>query len=389
MLNDLIIFGGLLEDPVIRAYQMNDQKAALRYLVVFAEGNGISGNVFRQYAVYKLAFDDNIFSRTVEMHGRCGKSLRSLAEEDIGAIVRFVYKFEGFTKDYTPTCPANTASKSRFYGSMANIAEAFSGGPELVLQALADHYRDFGRTIAAKYIALGWEKGLFGIEKFDPITLDSLIGIDMQKEALNSNTERFLRGKGAQNTLLFGDSGTGKSSSVKALVNRYHSEGLRLLELKKHQLNELEAVMEKLIGSRYRYIVFLDDLSFEDNELGYKPLKAALEGRASEIPENVLIYATSNRRHLIKETWRDRAVEDEDVHISDTVQEKLSLAERFGLLVSFSVPGQAQYIEIVKALCAKQEIAYTEETEKAALQWAMFHHGRSGRTAKQFVNSLR
>ena len=385
MQNKLAIYTGLLKDPAISALMNNQEKEALGHLILFAEQNGIRGNVWRQYVCRLMAADDNIFSYTAEMQGGCGSSLMELANQDIVAILAFVYEHDHILNGYIPTSPSD---ESRFSLSVNRIAEAIDKSAKEVLHMLFVHYKNFGRGLAARYMALEWKDGLCGIEKFDRIQLDDLIGIESQKEALITNTERFIDRRGANNILVFGDSGTGKSSCVKALINRYNDQGLRLLELKKSQLSELEEVFSKLAKSSYRYIVFLDDLSFEEGELGYKALKAALEGKASQTPENVLFYATSNRRHLVKETWADRVLEREEVHLSDTMHEKLSLSERFGLTVLFVSPGQDEYLGIVEGLCNQNNIRFTEEIRTAAVQWALYHSGRSGRTAKQFVNTL-
>jgi len=387
MLEDLSVYRGLMKDPVMQALMSGSQGEAIGHLAVFAEENGICGGVLRHYAANIMALDDNMFSKTAELTGECGKSLWNLSKQDIGCVMEFLEKFNAILPDYIPTHPAAGKTAQGFSSSLLEIADSLLKSAEEAVKAFFAHYKKYGRGIAAKYNALGWGKDLRGIGTFDKTGMDDLIGIEQQKEMLIENTRRFLQHRGAQNVLLYGDSGTGKSSIVKALVNQYCVEGLRLLELKKNHLADLERISEKLGQSMYRYIVFLDDLSFEEGELGYKILKEALEGKAAQMPENVLFYATSNRRHLVKEVWSDRAVAEEDVHISDTVQEKLSLSDRFGLRIAFLTPALEQYLEIVKELCRKQEFLFDEELKDKAVQWT-FYNGRTGRSAKQFVGTL-
>ena len=228
------------------------------------------------------------------------------------------------------------------------------------------------------------------INNTDRVMLDDLIGYESQKKRLKDNTEAFVSGRRANNCLLFGDAGTGKSTSIKALINEYYDQGLRMIEIYKHEFKDLAAVISAIKNRNYRFIIYMDDLSFEDFEIEYKYLKAVIEGGLETRPDNVLIYATSNRRHLIKETWNDSHDMDLEKHHSDTVEEKLSLVERFGVTINFSTPGQKEYFHIVKELAARYpEIDLTEEELlKAANRWEMTHGGMSGRTAQQFVDYL-
>ncbi len=236
-----------------------------------------------------------------------------------------------------------------------------------------------------------------GKEMLEPITttgdvrLSDLIGYESQKQRLKDNTEAFVSGRKANNVLLFGDAGTGKSTSIKAILNEYYDRGLRMIEIYKHEFKYLSRIIAEIKNRNYRFIIYMDDLSFEEFEVEYKYLKAVIEGGLEVKPDNVLIYATSNRRHLIRETWKDRPdAFEEDMHQNDTVQEKLSLAERFGLTIGYFRPDQAGYFEIVKKLARRHpEIRLSEdELEMGARQWGMGHPGISGRTAQQYINSL-
>ena len=253
--------------------------------------------------------------------------------------------------------------------------------------------------------------GLFGLNKvfrlrqntvlpeFEPITntvevrLNDLIGYAAQKQMLVDNTVAFIAGHRANNLLLYGDSGTGKSTCIKAILNEYHDSGLRIIEIYKHQMKELAAVITLVKNRNYRFIIYMDDLSFEEFETDFKYLKAVIEGGLEITPDNVLIYATSNRRHLIRETWNDRAdaVKDgDDIHHSDTAEEKMSLVNRFGVTIRFGKPNQQEYLEIVKGIARRYpEITMPEdELVKEAFKWGTWHGSISGRRAQQFINYL-
>ena len=203
------------------------------------------------------------------------------------------------------------------------------------------------------------------------------------------NTEAFLAGKEANNVLLFGDAGTGKSSSVKAVLNEYYGRGLRMIEVYKHQFKTLSDVLEQIKDRNYKFIIYMDDLSFEDYELEYKYLKAILEGGLGKRPKNVLIYATSNRRHLIREKFSDKRELDDELHNNDTVQEKLSLAARFGVTIYYGSPDKRQFQEIVKSLAERHQLQMPiEQLYEAANQWELSHGGLSGRTAAQFITHM-
>jgi hypothetical protein len=198
-----------------------------------------------------------------------------------------------------------------------------------------------------------------------------------------------IKGKAANNVLLFGDSGTGKSSSVKALMNKYADQKLRLIEITKYQMKYLPKILELLKNRGLYFIIFMDDLSFEDFETEYKYLKAVIEGGVEVKPQNVLFYATSNRRNLIKEKWSDRDEESGEIHLSDALQEKFSLVERFGITITYESPNQEEFLNIVEKLAKKHEINIEiTELRKQAKQWTMWQNGRSGRTAQQFINHL-
>ena len=241
----------------------------------------------------------------------------------------------------------------------------------------------------------------FRIEKRDgraeivPITniahvkLSDLVGNEIQKKKLTDNTEAFVNGKKANNCLLYGDAGTGKSSCIKAIANEYYGSGLRIIEVYKHQFQDLNDVIAQIKNRNYKFIIYMDDLSFEEFEIEYKYLKAVIEGGLEKKPENVLIYATSNRRHLIRETFKDKQDRDEELHVNDTVQEKLSLVSRFGVSIYFGSPDKKQFQKIVSTLADRYGVRMSEdELLLKANQWELSHGGLSGRTAQQFIDYL-
>ncbi|WP_442940929.1 ATP-binding protein [Nostoc sp.] len=261
------------------------------------------------------------------------------------------------------------------------------------VEELAAYYRQCGSGLFAEYRALRWQSGQFiGIRYSDQIELSALVGYESQKDALLKNTEFLLSGEMALHVLLYGSRGSGKSSLVKSLLNEYSNRSLRLLEVAKSDLKDLPEIVEHLRGVSQKFIIFVDDLSFEEDDDAFKALKVVLEGNLTARPQNVVVYATSNRRHLIREFFVDRPTpkDNEEIHAWDTMQEKLSFSDRFGLTLTFEPANQKTYLKIVQHLVAQAEINITQEDlEFQALQWATRHNGRSGRTARQFVDFLK
>jgi len=262
------------------------------------------------------------------------------------------------------------------------------------LEQLAQHYQQKGVGIYAKYQAFRYHQGkLDPVFQIDPIKLEDLVGYQWQKETLLKNTEFLLAGQRALSILLYGSRGTGKSSLVKSLIHQYGDRGLRLIEVVKSELEDLPTILEQLAEKPQKFIIFVDDLSFEEDTDAFKSLKVVLEGGLVAKPQNVVIYATSNRRHLIKENFADRPsrASQEEVHCWDTVEEKLSFSDRFGLTLTFEPADQDNYLAIVNHLARQSGIDNldSEILEFKALQWATRHNGRSGRTARQFIDFLR
>lgn len=343
---------------------------------------GLSQDLFKMYLCALIANDENMFSLMAEREGdHIDESLKQLVLKDLSLFMELFHS-------QVVTVQLKRQGKTKSYQKLYDALET-KPTTEVFLQVLIAYYRQYGCGQMNVYKAFKWgeDRGLIGISECDPITLDELIGCDYQKQALIKNTENFLSGKSCNNALLFGDSGTGKSSMVKALLNAYYEQGLRMIELSKADFMHFNHILPLLKNRGLYYIIFLDDLSFEEFETEYKHMKALIEGGLEVKPKNVLIYATSNRRHLIRETWEERT--GQDVHIIDTRQEKLSLADRFGLSLTFTSPGQNVYLEMVTAL-AKQNNIHLEPhlLREKAIQWELAHGGRSGRVAKQFIHSL-
>lgn len=233
-----------------------------------------------------------------------------------------------------------------------------------------------------------YRKHLHPVKAIDPVTLNSLIGIERQKKQLIENTRRFIRQQPANNALLWGARGTGKSSLIKAILNHYHPQGLRLIEIYKNDLTILPEIVDEIRNRSYRFIIFLDDFSFEENDNSYVTLKSVLEGSIEQAPENILIYATSNRRHLLPEYMHDNTdtrLVDGELHYTDAVEERISLSDRFGLWISFQQTNLQQYLKIVDSYFPNYR-GSREQLHEAARLFSLSRGTKSGRTAKQFYN---
>lgn len=357
-----------------------------------AEKKGFSGNLFRNYIQHLLLSDENTFTLYCENNVNVkDSSIYRMAQTDINSVMEiadidlhelpdshFLSAAIDEVLNYTPVHAQNTADENK----------------ELTIDDIIAFHNKAGCGDISIYRSFRYDddtKSLKGISHPDPITFDDLIGYEAQTKQLIENTEAFINGYNANNVLLVGARGTGKSSSVKALVNRYFEDGLRLLEITKEQIAELPDIL-KLIRPRGRYfIIFIDDLSFDEGEIQYKYMKSLLEGGAEGKPDNVLFYATSNRRHLIQEKWSDRSSgsEDAEIHTTDTLNEKLSLADRFGITITYPKPTPKEYINIVTGMAQRRGLDMDENTLKQeALKWELNQKGMSGRTAKQFINNM-
>jgi Predicted ATPase (AAA+ superfamily) len=365
----------------------------------FSDKEHMSGDVWQNYLLGLLAGDENVFSLACERSADVGPGLYQLALRDMEIIL------EAYNWDWSVVAGSLDASTAALLANfepgdpkpavdhyqqslnlLKQIMSTAANAAEMLRQ-MADFYSRAGCGLMNKYLAFRWDEGLVGIEKPDPISLDDLVGYQYQKKIITANTEAFLAGGKANNALLYGEKGTGKSSSVKALLNQYASRGLRMIELSKQQLIDFRSVQRSIEGRNRYFIIFIDDLSFEDFEVDYKYIKAAIEGSLEIKPDNVLLYVTSNRRNLIRENWSERA--SNDVHGFDSRQEKLSFADRFGITITYPSPDQEHFLAIVENLAEREGISLPlEDLRQRALRWERNNHGRSGRSAVQFIASL-
>lgn len=382
----LIVCRKLLNEEIFDG--ITDRFEVAARLIERAERLGLSGNLYRSYLIYFLAHEPNLISTTIELHGgKISNDLYEVFKHDIEILLP-IFRGEHlgdlkFVNKYKPTVENKKESFCELIRRLENINDAAE-----IAYIFIEHYRRYGYGDIATYRAFRWDKNIVGIRHFETIHLSDLIGYTHQKELLTGNTTAFINGKPANNVLLVGARGTGKSSGVKALVNEYYAQGLRLLQITKPQLKFLPEIMETLRKfMSKRFIIFMDDLSFEESEAEYKYLKSTIEGGVESQPENVLIYATSNRRHLIRETWRDRSDENEELYRNDSTNETISLSDRFGLIIHYYEPSQAEYLEIIRSMLKRRGVELDDETLRLeGLRWEMSHSGRNGRTAQQFVN---
>jgi len=423
----LIIYGDLKEDSIL--YQMGeifrkfensdvpkdhvvkDCYRQIKRILEVATAYGFDKNLWHNYLTFLLITNENPFSITCEKVGAKVGSVNIFAKNDFKAFKSlFDFDFGPIESELGIDCFSMIsdykaiAKKELMYNR--NVSEKVQALSEQ-LETAADEneffdcvtgfYRDYGVGMlglnkAFRISSIGEGRIEFcPINNMDKVMLDDLIGYEIQKKELTDNTEAFVEGRKANNVLLFGDSGTGKSTSIKAVVNQYYDRGLRMIEIYKHQFKDLSTVISQIKNRNYRFIIYMDDLSFEEFEIEYKFLKAVIEGGVETKPENILIYATSNRRHLIRETWNDRSDMEtsEELHRSDTIEEKLSLVSRFGVTICYSKPTRKEFYNIVEELAKKMNLDIAGEVLRAeANKWELSHGGISGRTAQQFINHI-
>ncbi len=459
LLDSLVIYRGLLSDPVINSlYTLLKYTTECIYgLQLPAKFIGLYAGFMNtltdmagsleikqkqpdlsQYVVKKIISCDNAFSRLYASPGSCISAFDSAAGIDLDALQfvstissdtiknviyevinsctvkgicndsdaallkSIIFRLPSWdTGDVTETATGSETATETGY-AYSTLFSGMDGSESWSSQIplLADYHRINGCGIFACYRAFIWNHsngdGRFEpVKNPDPVKFSDLIDYENERFELVRNTEQFLMGFQANNVLLYGDRGTGKSSSVKALLNEYHGRGLRMIEVPKNRLSDFPQITSRLTGMNNKFIIFVDDLAFEDNEENYTALKAALEGGLETKPANVLIYATSNRRHLIKEYFSERAglqygTNEDEIRASDTIQEKLSLSDRFGLTIVFSSPDKDRYIKIVEELAQRKGISIGhDELVKEAMKWELWYNGRSPRTAQQFTNWLK
>lgn len=378
------------------------------HILEVSEKMGFNGNLWQDYLAYNLANDENSYSLSCERRGRMEGSINKAALLDM-AVYRELFntdlsgadaKYGTFLSMLTGFENNNEGEKyynKRIRNRIIKLAEELSGAADdnTFLNIVCDFYKDAGVGCIGLFKAfrVGHDDNdrpvITPVISVEHKYLKDLIGYDIQKKKITDNTEAFLAGSKANNVLLFGDSGTGKSSCIKAILNEYYDDGLRMIEIYKHQFKDLSAIINQVKDRNYKFIIYMDDLSFEEFEIEYKFLKAVIEGGLEKRPDNVLIYATSNRRHLVREKYSDKEERDDDLHTRDTVAEKLSLSARFGVSVYFGSPDKKLFNEIVKGLAQKNNIKVDENTLlMEANKWELSHGGLSGRTAEQFISYM-
>lgn len=427
-ISKLILYGDMDKDCILyqfgEIFRRYDEKTSsnpalikdiytqLKRLLIVATDYGFNYNLWHNYLTFYLVTNENPFSITCEKVGANDGSVNHFAKNDFRVFRNlFHFDFSPIEKELGIDC-FSQLSDYKAIGKPElmynkNVSEkiiALSAKLELAtdenefFDSVTAFYKDYGvgmfglnKAFRIKESTCENDVAFVAINNMDKVMLDDLIGYEIQKKKLIDNTKAFVEGRKANNVLLFGDSGTGKSTSIKAIVNAFYPQGLRMIEIYKHQFKDLSNVIAQIKNRNYRFIIYMDDLSFEEFETEYKFLKAVIEGGVETKPENILIYATSNRRHLIKETWNDRSdVKVENgMHQSDTMEEKLSLVHRFGVTINYSKPSQKEYFNIVVELAHRQGITMSDEALCAeANKWELSHGGISGRTAQQFVNYL-
>ena len=385
----------------------------IKRLLDLATDYGFDDNLWHNYLTFVMMTNENSFTLTSEKVGANDGSVNHFAMNDFNIFKElFDYNFYEIEQELGIDCFSTISNykaivkKERMYNynvsekvrELSKRLEKCENGEDF-FKEVTKFYADygvgmFGLNKAFRIRNIGDKVDIFPINNTETVMLDDLVGYEIQKKKLIDNTEAFVEGRPANNCLLFGDSGTGKSTCIKAIINEYYDQGLRMIEIYKHQFKDLSTVISMIKNRNYRYIIYMDDLSFEEFEIEYKFLKAVIEGGVETKPDNVLIYATSNRRHLIKETWNDRNdLEHGDggeLHRSDTMQEKLSLVNRFGVTINFSRPNQKEFFHIVTELAAREPSITLSEEELCAEanKWELSHGGISGRTAQQFINYL-
>ena len=422
--NELMIYKNIEEGEVLQDmaflmenydsdfYNQEDLKGLLfdtaNQILELAVSHGFEGNLWHTYLTFLLANHENAYSTSCEIVGEIQGTINEAAlhdfrifkelfdydfremEERLGAeCISMLSRYQG-TKGYGKVY--NQRIRDRICELAVHLAEAETA--ETFKSTLTQFYKEFGVGKFGLHKAFRVEHTEEGVEilpitKIAHVHLDDLVGYEIAKKKLIDNTEAFVKGRKANNCLLFGDAGTGKSSSIKAILNQYYDQGLRMIEVYKHQFQDLNDVIAQVKNRNYKFIIYMDDLSFEEFEIEYKYLKAVIEGGLERKPDNILIYATSNRRHLIRETFRDKEERDEELHSNDTVQEKLSLVARFGVTIYFGKPDKKEFQEIVRQLAKRNEIRLPEEELlREANKWELNHGGLSGRTAQQFIDYL-
>ena len=419
MINSLCIYTNLKNDDVLKKYKnlleyLNQEKVSLDKAVhyyndfIFELLNKSKGSSLKKYIIDKVFLDNNSFTRMIDINDfsnqyiikqvkyelKALEYICSITSKDLKEIMLYKTKAIDFEDELIRNLMDFEVDTNKEYDSYKaidklklNILNCDGWGESL--DNIIEFYKQYGTGIFGEYRAFIWENEdgkcyLRGVESPDPVQLCDLVGYEDQKKKIIENTEQFLKGYNANNLLLYGQRGTGKSSTVKAIINEFYTDGLRLIEVDKEKLVDFTKIIRMLKNKNLKFIIFVDDLVFEDGEASYSALKTILEGGVENRSNNILIYATTNRKHLVKETFSERG---DEIHAMDSVEEKLSLSDRFGITVSFYSPDQKEYLKIIDGIAEARKLDVDKEYLHAeALKWVRRQNSRSPRTAKQFMN---
>ena len=391
----LLAYEAPAESLIVRLSTAFSNNDTLEIHILFHElistackNNYASGNLWHNYLTHFILSNENFFSLACEMRDPPGGSIKDVALHDFEAFMR-LFALDNEHMHYISDF-RNSGQENRYICEISK-AIAESDSPQKIYDIVTNFYKRHGTGKLAFHRAFRFDgQELLPVEHVGNVMLSDIVGYEAQKRELTANTEAFVAGRPANNVLLYGDGGTGKSTSIKAIVNEYADKGLRVIEIYKHQFRDILTLSETLRDRNYKFIIFIDDLSFEEGEVEYKYLKAIIEGGIETRPDNILIYATSNRRHIVREIWKDRddMEHNGDIHRSDTVEEKLSLASRFGIAINYSSPGRDMYHEIVKTLAEKAGLAVNDELISGSDRWEIRHGGKTGRAARQYIDYI-
>lgn len=421
MISSLCVFTKIKKDRVIKKYNslleyLSKDKISVSEAIceyndfAYELLNKAEGTSLKQYVIDKIFLDDNPFTKLIDNKEVNNKNIVnqvdyelmalqyvcSLGSDTIKSVIMSKSKAMGFEEEIIRNLidweenHFEEQSEKAIDKLKLKILNSEDWGT--CLDDIIEFYNNYGTGEFGEYRAFVWEKEegkayLRGVKAPDPVKLSDLVGYEYQKETIVENTMQFLNGHPANNILLYGSRGTGKSSTVKAIINEYYNQGLRLIEVDKDKLVDFTKIIRLLKNKNLKFIIFVDDLVFEEGEASYSALKTILEGGVENRSSNILIYATTNRKHLVKETFSERA--GDDVHASDSIEEKLSLSDRFGITVSFYSPDQKEYLKIIDGIVEARGLEVdTEYLHAEALKWVRWHNARSPRTAKQFINWL-
>ncbi len=376
------VFWRVAKKPLFQAFEgycfaeteIEKRKAYTAFVSEIYENGGALATLVERY----IFEDENVYITSVAAKKEVDENIKNSVERELDIFLKFAHLTP---MDFAEDMSVSVEELPQFTLVNVDIGTSYQNR----IQNL--HKYGYGIFSSVCMFRLSDEKAIESIVSADKTSLDQFIGYEKEREKIVANTRAFVEGRPAANALLCGDAGTGKSSTVKAVANAFFDEGVRLIELRKDQLRYLPLVMGKISGNPLKFIIFIDDLSFNQNNDDFSMLKAALEGSASATADNAVIYATSTRRHIVKESFGDR--DGDDVHRNDTMQETLSLSERFGLTVLFSKPDKKLYLRIVKELAKRAGIVMDEkELETQAEAFALRKGNRSARCAEQFIDSL-